>query len=211
MKLIPHLRTGASMDKIICLGKNYLNHAKELGDAVPEKPVLFLKPPSVSVQIQKSGDQIHVQLPNRAVVHHECEIILKLDAQKRISAVSLGLDLTLRDVQNTLKRQGHPWEISKVFASSAILGPWISISEFKDYMDTEFKLSVNGVTQQAGFGNQMMLQPRDCVPFIQDFFPICENDVIFTGTPEGVGPLKAGDLVEVTWAKKLSYHVRFSG
>lgn len=199
------------MDKLICLGKNYLKHAKELGDSVPEKPVLFLKPPSVLIQVQKAGNLLETPLlRSRGIVHHESEIILRLNARKEIEAVSLGLDLTLRDEQVRLKNLGHPWEVSKVFAGSAILGPWISISEFGNYMDTEFKLSVNGSVKQASFGNKMRLLPKDCVPYIEEYFPVCDQDVIFTGTPEGVGPLQAGDLVEMTWDKKVLYRVRFT-
>ena len=117
------------MDKVICIGKNYLEHAQELGDAVPEKPVIFFKPPSCVVQADVEGQTLEVLLPaDRGSVHHECEIVCRIGLNGQIDAVTLGLDMTLRDLQATLKKNGHPWEISKVFSGSALLGPWIPLT-----------------------------------------------------------------------------------
>src|SRR5690349_9010442 len=100
------------MDKIICVGKNYLEHAKELAEAVPEKPVLFMKPPSVLVSASARDEAVSVLLPRgRGNVHHECEIVLLLDENGQAKAVTLGLDMTLRDIQAALKNKGHPWEL----------------------------------------------------------------------------------------------------
>ena len=135
------------MDKLVCIGKNYLDHAKEmakdLGDAVPDRPVLFLKPPSVLHQVLSSAP-LKLDLPVGAgAVHHECEIVLRLnrsgfrmnlaEAQSAIGWVSLGLDMTLRDRQTELKKNGHPWEVSKVFPGSAVVGPWLATPEFPQW------------------------------------------------------------------------------
>lgn len=199
------------MDKIICVGKNYLEHAKELGDAVPEKPVLFLKPPSTLVKVDQSTT---ITLPkNRGQIHPECEIVGRIRMTARgpeIDAVTLGLDMTLRDIQGQLKKNGHPWEISKVFAGSSIIGPWISLSEFPDYLEKEFSFSVQGEIKQKGKGNQMRVLPLDCLRAAEESFPICDGDLIFTGTPAGVGPVLSGQISELRWENKLRFKVEWS-
>lgn len=196
------------MDKIICVGKNYLEHAKELGDAVPEKPVLFLKPPSTLIEITKEAS---VSLPQgRGQVHPECEIVARIRITSKgpeIDAVTLGLDLTLRDIQSQLKKNGHPWEISKVFAGSAIIGPWLPLSTFSNYLDHEFSFSVDGQVRQRGKGNQMRVLPLDCLKAAADSFPICDGDLLFTGTPAGVGPVLPGQTSVLNWENGLSFEV----
>lgn len=198
-------------DKLICVGKNYVAHAEELGDAVPEKPVLFLKPPSAAVIVGQSGQSIEVALPQgRGPIHHETEIILKLNTQGKIEAVSLGLDLTLRDVQADLKKKGHPWEVSKVFRNSAVVGPWIPVHEFANYLEEEFTFLLQGKVQQKAHGREMRLSPEECVAYAKEMFPLMPGDILFTGTPQGVGPLLPGQVAELRWGKKLSYQVRFT-
>jgi 2-keto-4-pentenoate hydratase/2-oxohepta-3-ene-1,7-dioic acid hydratase in catechol pathway len=195
------------MDKIICIGKNYLENAKELGDAVPEKPVLFLKPPSVLVQVATDSQVI---LPSgRGQIHPECEIVLRLTESGTIDAVTLGLDMTLRDVQASLKKNGHPWEISKVFPGSAIIGKWIPFNEFPGYLDEEFSLLVDGKVRQRGLGAEMRLSPSECIAHASEYFPLRGGDALFTGTPAGVGPVTSGQIAELTWGSHLKYRVRF--
>ncbi|MFL5814775.1 MAG: fumarylacetoacetate hydrolase family protein [Bdellovibrionia bacterium] len=198
------------MDKIICVGKNYLEHAKELGDAVPEKPVLFLKPPSSLIENSKEGS---VTLPQgRGQIHPECEIVARIRMTPRgpeIDAVTLGLDLTLRDIQAQLKKNGHPWEISKVFAGSAVIGPWISLSSFENYLDHEFSFSVDGQVRQKGKGREMRVLPADCLKAASESFPICDGDLLFTGTPAGVGPVLPGQISELKWEDRLSFQVHW--
>lgn len=204
------------MDKLICVGKNYLDHARELqsliGDSVPEMPVLFLKPPSVLRVAPPDGrDPLQVPFPpERGELHHECEIVVKLAADARsIDAVTLGLDMTLRDEQSRLKKAGHPWEISKVFAGSAILAPWIPIHLFRDYLSTPFSFSVDGQPRQQALGTEMRLSPEQCIEYAAKYFPLLPGDAIFTGTPAGVGPITAGQLGELRWGKKLRVQVRW--
>jgi 2-keto-4-pentenoate hydratase/2-oxohepta-3-ene-1,7-dioic acid hydratase in catechol pathway len=191
------------MDKIVCVGKNYIEHAKELGDAVPAKPVLFLKPPSILRQGYQ-GKSLDLFLPvDRGSVHHECEIVIQLknggfrmseaEASKAIGAVSVGLDMTLRDQQMALKKAGSPWTVSKVFTDSAVVGPWVPVEKFSDWAVTSFSLRVNGNPRQEGVASQMTLSPSQCLAYISEHFPLCPGDLIFTGTPKGVGPVEPGD------------------
>ena len=197
------------MDKIVCVGKNYSEHAKELGDLVPEKPVIFIKPPSV-LKRAVSNQSLEVSLPkSRGQVHHECEIVLKIkkggfnmtlqEAESAIGEVTLGLDMTLRDLQTKLKKSGSPWTVAKVFPDSAIIGPWVTVEEFREYLETPFSFEVNGVTKQRAVASEMTLSPRECVAYISTQFPLCEGDLIFTGTPKGVGPVVGGDKGVLTF------------
>ncbi|KAK9916305.1 hypothetical protein WJX75_001059 [Coccomyxa subellipsoidea] len=143
--------TSIQGDKLICLGKNYLEHAKELGDAVPDKPVIFLKPPSSAVVASSQQGPVAVQLPrNRGHVHYEAEMLLRLNDDLEVDAVSLGLDLTLRELQSELKKKGHPWEIAKAFPNSAVIGPWIDVASFPDFLTTEFSFKLDGTPKGVG-------------------------------------------------------------
>ncbi len=206
------------MDKIICLGKNYLDHAEEMGDFVPEKPVLFLKPPSVASTVKEKGDIIEIAFPwERGEIHHECEIVLLLNQEKEIEGVTLGLDMTLREEQSRLKKKGHPWEVSKVFKNSAIIGPWLKVAELPvyfhqyagNYLEAEFTFQLDQVVLQVGKGKDMRLSPKECLKYAAEYFPLCEGDVVFTGTPRGVGPVQPGQLVEMKWANQILYRIRF--
>lgn len=199
-----------AFDKMICLGKNYLEHAKELGDKIPPKPVLFMKPPSCAVAAEKQRETIKVRLPDdRGVIHYEIELLLRLNDDLQIDALSLGLDLTLRDIQKDLKQNGWPWEIGKVFPASAILGPWVSLTDFPNYLEEGFDLKLDGKTVQQAKGNDMMMKPEEALKYIKAHFPLCGGDVIFTGTPQGVGPVSDGQLAELSWGAKLQYQVQF--
>jgi 2-keto-4-pentenoate hydratase/2-oxohepta-3-ene-1,7-dioic acid hydratase in catechol pathway len=199
-----------SIDKIICVGKNYLDHAKELGEVVPEKPILFLKPASVLKQVFNWDEQIHVDFPvEDTAVQPECEIVLRVamdgyrmsieEAQHAISDVTLGLDMTLRTRQLVLKKHGHPWTTAKVFKDSAIIGPWIAYSQFGNYLDTPFQLLLDGSVRQVGKGRNMMMQPLDLLVYMSHFFPLKAGDIIFTGTPAGVTTISSGTSAEIRW------------
>ncbi len=186
------------MDKIVCVGKNYLEHAKELGDVVPERPVIFLKPPGILRSFE--GKTLSLKLPVGAgAVHHECEIVLKMGSRNEFTEVTLGLDLTLRDRQAEQKKKGHPWTTSKVFPDSAVVGPWMKVESFPNFLDAEFTFKLNGEVRQRGKGSQMCFSPQKCVAYINEFFPLLPGDLIFTGTPAGVGPLSAGQKGLLTW------------
>lgn len=185
------------MDKIICLGKNYSQHTLEMKEVAPERPVLFIKPASVLVEPKNKGELL---LPwERGLIHHECEIVFKL-YKKNIIGLALGLDLTLRDVQQKLKASGHPWEIAKTFKNSAIITPFKALRDFpQDWQATPFSLKVNGEIRQSGKLNEALLDANQIIHYVDEFFPILDGDLIFTGTPQGVGPLNLGDLVELSF------------
>ena len=182
------------MDKIICLGKNYSDHIAEMKEPAPEMPVIFLKPSSVFREIK---NQETITLPwERGLIHHECEVVFKLYT-KNIIGLGLGLDLTLRDLQKQLKEKGHPWEISKVFKNSAICTPIQGVRDFLNWQETPFTLKVNGELKQESKLSKAILKPNEIIHYVDKFFPICDGDLIFTGTPSGVGPLNPGDLIEL--------------
>ncbi|VEB35169.1 fumarylacetoacetate hydrolase family protein [Legionella cherrii] len=205
------------IDKIVCVGKNYLEHAKELGDPIPEKPVLFLKPPSVLKQASSWGAHLHLDFPNEDnAVQPECEIVLRIacdgykmtheEARNAITDITLGLDMTLRARQSELKKQGHPWTTAKVFKDAAVLGPWIASHQFQDYMNTEFQLLIDGVPKQRAQGADMMMRPEDLLVYISQFFPLKSGDIIYTGTPAGVTSISKGTTAELHW-DNYSYRV----
>lgn len=185
------------MDKIICLGKNYPDHTKEMQEAQPERPVLFIKPQSSFVEIKEN---MRLVLPwQRGLIHHECEIVFKL-YKKNIIGLGLGLDLTLRDVQKELKAKGHPWEIAKTFKHSAIVTPMKATRDFgTDWQQTPFSLKVNGELRQTGSLSQALMNANQIVHYVDEFFPLCDGDLIFSGTPSGVGPLVPNDELELSF------------
>jgi 2-keto-4-pentenoate hydratase/2-oxohepta-3-ene-1,7-dioic acid hydratase in catechol pathway len=187
------------MDKIICVGKNYLKHALELGDAVPETPTYFLKPPSTVHTVTKNNEI--VDLPARGEVHHEIELVFRIQKENggpaRFSHYTLGLDLTLRSLQAELKKAGQPWEKAKVFKNACILGDWRECDSLSEVLEMPFELKVNGKTRQKAKGHDMRWKPDFVLNDLPNWFPVCDNDLLFTGTPEGVGPLLKGDVVEV--------------
>jgi len=208
------------LDKIVCIGKNYGDHVKEmaamLGDRPADKPVLFLKPPSV-LRTAKAGETLSLALPS-GTVHHECEIVLRLasggshlsmaQAEKAIEAVTLGLDMTRRDLQAELKAKGHPWTTAKVFVDSAIVGPWRSVAEFPRYLEEPFRFHLNGELKQEGWGRDMLTQPAAALVHASEHFPLCAGDLIFTGCPAGVGPVTIGQVGRLSWAG-MEYQVRW--
>lgn len=187
--------TLVNMDKIICLGKNYAEHTLEMQEKAPERPVLFIKPPSVLIEPKDKGQ---VTLPwNRGAIHHECEIVFRL-YKKNIIGLGLGLDLTLRDLQKKLKENGHPWEISKTFKNSAIITPIKGLRDFpKDWQNEIFTLKVNGEIKQTGKLTDAIMKADEIIHYVDEFFPMQDGDLIFTGTPKGVGPLSPGDEIEM--------------
>lgn len=183
------------MDKIICLGKNYQDHIIEMKDAAPEKPVLFIKPGSTFIEPKDKGT---VALPwDRGEIHYETEVVFKL-YKKNIIGLSLGLDLTLRDLQRKLKDAGHPWEISKTFKNAAIVAPMKGLRDFdKNWQEQEFTLKVNGEIKQQGKLANAIMKADEIIHYIDKHFPLCDSDLVFTGTPSGVGPLKPNDKIEL--------------
>jgi len=185
--------------KIVCVGRNYAEHAKELGNEVPEKPVVFLKPSS---SVIFSEDSIIYPSFSKEM-HHEIELVLligknikdaaKVEAENAIMGYCLGLDMTLRDIQNELKKKGHPWTIAKCFDTSAVLSEFILKENYTLTLEEEISLSVNNQIRQKEKLNLMLFKPAEIVRYISSLMTLEEGDLIFTGTPKGVGKVEKGD------------------
>lgn len=193
-------------DKIICFGKNYQDHMNELGDKPVDKPVIFLKPPSVLRVCENWNDTLNCYFPEDEM-HYECELVFKLiaggfhltqeQAKNALGFYTVGLDMTKRVLQKKLKDNGHPWEIGKVFQDSAVIGPWIKINNLDECLSKSFSFSVNNTVKQNSAGKNMLFSPIDLIVYASQFFPLCEGDIIFTGTPGGVGKIAKEDNGEV--------------
>ena len=201
--------------KVVCVGRNYAAHVRELGNAVPEAPILFLKPATALVPLEPA-----FAIPSgRGSCHHETEISLLIgrtltgqvseaEARAAIAGITLGLDLTLRDVQNQLKQQGHPWEVAKAFDGAAPMGSFSLLPAATDLADLSFTLAVNGGVRQQGHSADMMTGIIALLQFIATIFTLQPGDVVMTGTPEGVAALNAGDELGLTsggqrWATRV--------
>jgi 2-keto-4-pentenoate hydratase/2-oxohepta-3-ene-1,7-dioic acid hydratase in catechol pathway len=187
--------------KIFCIGRNYADHAKEMNSAPPSQPLVFMKP---STALLPYGQSFY--LPDFSDnVHYELEVVVKIKEQgKRISKskvwhhigdISLGIDFTARDLQAKCKAAGHPWEIAKSFDYSAAIGKWVSISE-EHFRDIQFELKKNGERVQLGLTKDMIFGIEELVEYISERFTLQKGDLIYTGTPAGVGQLHAGDVLE---------------
>jgi acylpyruvate hydrolase len=192
--------------KIICIGRNYLDHATELGNAVPSEPMFFLKPDS-SVLHKRHAFYI----PDWTTeVHYEVELVVKIlklgkaiqtkYASRYYTEVGLGIDFTARDIQNKLKAAGHPWEKAKSFDGSAVVSEeFISLDRLgKSIQDLNFDLSINGSKVQVGSTSDMIFKVDDLISYVSQFMTLKTGDLIFTGTPSGVGPVKSGDKITGT-------------
>ncbi|SNS93324.1 fumarylacetoacetate hydrolase family protein [Pseudomonas segetis] len=192
------------MGKVVCIGRNYAEHAKELNNPVPTEPLLFIKPGSCVVPLN-TGFSIP---DDRGSVHYEAEIAVLIgkplsrspsseEVRDAISGFAPALDLTLRDVQAKLKEKGYPWEIAKSFDGACVLAPFVSGDAITDLADIGIRLCINGEVRQDG-NSSVMLNP--IVPMIQNMaahFNLQPGDVILTGTPVGVGPLNKGDQLQI--------------
>lgn len=188
--------------KIFCVGRNYTDHAKELKNAIPDEPVIFMKPKSALLQAHTPF--YYPEFTNE--LHYECELVLRISkngkyiqdkfASKYYDAVSVGLDFTARDIQNELKEKGLPWEKAKAWDNSAAVGKWIPIADIKNRKDINFGLYKNKEQVQQGNSGQMLFDFDYIVSYISNFFSVNIGDLIFTGTPAGVGELVVGDELE---------------
>jgi acylpyruvate hydrolase len=188
--------------KIVCVGRNYVEHAKELGNEIPDKPVLFLKPSSAL--IYSGGEIIHPDYGNE--LHHEVELVLligetvrnanKTQAEKAIIGYGVGLDMTLRDVQNELKKRGNPWTLAKCFDTSAVISEFILKKDYELESDEKLELKVNGVMRQSDTLKSMIFTPAEIVEYISSIMTLEKGDLIFTGTPAGVSRVNRGDKLE---------------
>ena len=191
-----------TIGKIVCVGRNYVEHVKELGNELPEKPVLFLKP--ASALIYSGGEIIHPDYGNE--LHHEVELVLligetiknasKTEAENSIIGYGVGLDMTLRDVQNELKKKGHPWTLAKCFDSSAAISDFVLKKDYQLELDEKLELKVNGEVRQSDTLQSLIFNPAEIVEYISSIMTIEKGDLVFTGTPSGVSRVNRGDKLE---------------
>lgn len=188
--------------KIFCVGRNYVAHAKELNNPVPDAPVIFMKPPTAQL---KDGKPFYIpEFSNE--VHFEGEVVLRICkngkyvqpayASKYFRELTIGIDFTARDVQSKLKQKGHPWEIAKAFDHSACYGEFIDKSQLSDANDISFSMNRNDKIVQKGNTSDMIFSFEDIICYISRYFTIQTGDLIFTGTPAGVGKIAIGDQFE---------------
>ena len=187
--------------KIICIGRNYAKHAAELKNDVPQEPVIFLKPETA---LLPSGAALQIPAFTQDL-HYECELVARIgkegkniaaaDALQYIDGLTLGIDFTARDVQEKLKQKSLPWELAKAFDGSAAVGHFHPIADFAALTDLRFQLLKNSETVQNGHTADMLFPVREIIAFVSRYFTLQAGDLLFTGTPEGVGPVRSGDVL----------------
>jgi acylpyruvate hydrolase len=188
--------------KIIAIGRNYAEHAKELNNPVPEAPVLFLKPDTAVLKDNKPF--YHPAFSQD--IHHEIEVVIKICkegkfiqekfADKYYEEIGLGVDFTARDIQANQKSKGLPWEIAKAFDHSAPISSFIPKIDFEDINNLEFSLTINNDYKQKGNTKDMIFNFNQLISYASQFFTLKKGDLIFTGTPSGVGRVNIGDQVK---------------
>ena len=186
--------------KIICIGRNYAAHIAELQNEVPDQPVIFLKPETALVQ--RNQPFFHPEFSQD--IHYELELVLRVSKNGRhieeqfahtyFDAIGLGIDFTARDLQSELKKKGLPWELAKAFDGSAPISPTFRpVADFADFANINFKLEVNGEVRQQGNSGLMLHPFAKILSFVSQYITLKQGDLIFTGTPAGVGPVQVGD------------------
>lgn len=189
--------------KIFCVGRNYADHAKELGNDVPDEPVIFMKPKSAL--LQPHTPFYYPEFTNE--LHYEAELVLRISkngkyiqekfANKYYDAITVGIDFTARDIQEELKKKGLPWEKAKAWDNSAVVGKWKPVAELKNKKEIAFSLQKNKETAQYGNSKDMIFHFDNIVSYISNYFSVNIGDLIFTGTPKGVGEVVVGDELEL--------------
>lgn len=197
--------------KIIAIGRNYIDHAKELNNPVPESPVIFMKPDTAILKDNKD-----FYFPEfSSDIHYECEVVFRICnegkhvsakfAHKYYDAVGLGIDFTARDIQSKHKEKGLPWELAKAFDNSAVISKLIPKEEFENLSDINFSLQKNGSAVQVGNTKDMIFDIDSLIVYISKFITLRKGDLIYTGTPAGVGPIAIGDKLEGYIDDKLMF------
>jgi len=202
--------------KIICIGRNYHEHAKELNNPVPVKPVFFMKPDSALVI--RNRPFFYPDFSND--IHHEIEVVIKINrlgrsietkfASRYFSEIGLGVDFTARDLQSECKKNGLPWEIAKGFDYSAPVSKFLPVDSFTDINNLDFHLDINGKRVQTGNTSEMIFSFEHIISYVSQFITLKTGDLIYTGTPAGVGPVKAGDRLTayLDSVKMMDFYVK---
>ncbi len=196
------LNSSLTIKKIFCLGRNYEEHAREMNAKVPSSPVIFLKP--ATAIIQNGAPIVRPAISN--LLHHEVELYVAIgmggknipsrESYRHIAGYGVALDMTLRDLQNEAKKSGSPWSIAKAFDTSAPVSEIIPVDQISDPHALTLRCLVNGSERQRASTGKMIFRVDQIIEFISKIFTIEEGDLIFTGTPEGVGEVKPGDIIQ---------------
>jgi 2-keto-4-pentenoate hydratase/2-oxohepta-3-ene-1,7-dioic acid hydratase in catechol pathway len=199
---------------IYCIGRNYVAHVKELGNEVPTSPVIFMKP---STALLNKGEQLTIPSFTKDL-HYEAELVLRVNkVAKKVKnahvmdycdAISVGIDFTARDVQNDLKAKGLPWEKAKAFDDSAVIGEWIPLTEDMFENPFHYSMTQNGNTVQEGDSSLMIYGLSQIIESITEYFTLYPDDLIYTGTPAGVGPTHQGDVFEGFFEGKSVFKIQ---
>lgn len=199
--------------KIICIGRNYTEHAKELCNEIPENPIIFIKPDTA---VLKKGSDFYIPEFSDNI-HYELEVVLKIskggkyiqkeNAGKYYEEIGLGIDFTARDLQNKLKEKGLPWELAKGFDGSAMISNFVSKSNY-NLQNLNFHLTKNHETVQSGNTKDMIFSFDNIIAFVSQYFTLRVGDLIFTGTPKGVGKVIENDFLEAFLEKEKLFSLR---
>jgi acylpyruvate hydrolase len=212
---LQHSNERVPLGKILCLGKNYEDHIREMKSQIPTSPVVFLKPSSAVIEngstivIPKMTHQLHHEVELVVVMSKGGKNIPKEKALDHVLGYGVGLDMTMRDVQTEAKKNGLPWAIAKGFDTSAPISMIVPASNIHDPHQLHISCSVNGVIRQQSSTGKMILRIEDIIEYLSSIFTLEPGDIIFTGTPEGVGEVKPGDVIEaeLTGYTKITHHV----
>lgn len=207
---IPGLDPELTINTIFCIGRNYSEHAKELKNEVPDRPMVFLKPVS---SIIFDGGSI-ILPPQSREVHHEVELVAAIakggknipeeNALQHIAGYGIGIDVTARDLQQEAKKRSHPWTVAKGFDTFAPISNFIPADSIDDPQNIDLKLQVNGEVRQNGNTRDMIFPVAELVAYLSTIFTLTPGDLIFTGTPSGVSPVKKGDQINATLQNNLA-------
>lgn len=190
-----------TIGKIVCLARNYAEHARELGNETPTAPVLFMKPASSvigdgdTVIIPPYSQECHYEVELAVLIGSQCRAVAAESAMGHVAGYAVAIDMTLRDVQNQLKAKGLPWEIAKGFDTSCPLSDFVPAAAVADPHELNLKLAVNGEGRQDGISSDMIHRIPQIIAHISAIFTLEPGDVILTGTPAGVGPVQGGDIM----------------
>lgn len=201
---LPDSNRTVPVGKLLCIGRNYAEHADEMASDVPDEPMVFLKPASAII---RSGDAIRLP-PQSQNVHHEVELVAVIGKEGRnisqaealdhVAAYAVGLDMTARDLQSKAKQKRHPWSVAKGFDTFAPLGPLTPADAVGDPQDLTLQLRVDGETQQEASTQHMIFPVANLIHYCSQIFTLAPGDLLYTGTPSGVGPVQEGDSLEAT-------------
>lgn len=200
--------------KLICIGRNYTEHIKELANERPKDPVVFIKPDSAILPKEQDfyipdfSDEVHYEVEVLVKIKKVGKHIDKKFAHNYYDEIGLGIDFTARDLQSELKEKGLPWEKAKGFDGSAVIGEWVSKSEFEDIDNLNFSLTRNNTTVQKGNTALMLWKIDELIAYVSQFFMLKKGDIIFTGTPAGVGKIGANDYLSGILEDKEMFTVK---